>query len=212
MNEEYKFYEKRKDWNFEKFKIKTEKFTNWDMYKILKSITNKKSKVLDLGTGGGEKVLKNFPKCKILATDFSKEMIKTAKENLKKSKKKNITFRIMDNLKMDVEDEYFDVVVARNTVTNPKQIYKALKPGGYLLIRGVDKYDCHELKRIFKKNQNEKNKTPISIIDYENVLDAGFRNVELVPIHEREYFINKELLKAFLLKVPIINDFSEKMV
>ena len=48
---------------------------------------------------------------------------------------------------------------------------------------------------------------PISIIDYEAVLDAGFHDVELVAIHEREYFKSRELLYQFLLKVPIIEDF-----
>ena len=207
---EYEYYEQIKDWDFSMFQIETEDLTNFDMYEILKSITNKNSKILDLGTGGGEKVLEKFPDCEILGTDFSKEMIKTANENLKKSEKKNVTFRIMDNLNMDVEDEYFDVVVARNTVTDPKQIYKALKPGGYLLIHGVDKDDCHELKRIFGRGQSFYDKAPISIVDYDNVLDAGFCDVELIPVHQREYFKNKELFKAFLLKVPIIDDFSEE--
>ena len=209
-NKEYEFYEEVKNWSFDEFQIETEKLTLWDLYEELAKVTNKESKVLDLGTGGGEKVLKSFPDCaEILGTDFSEEMIKTANKNLIKSKRRNITFRVMDNLKMDVPDEYFDVVVARNTVTDPKQIYKALKKGGYLLIRGVDKDDCYSLKMMFKRGQGYKDKKPISIIDYENVLKAGFKDVELIPLHEREYFKNKELFKAFLEKVPIIDDFSE---
>ena len=207
---ELKYYEEVKDWNFDKFEIETQSLTKWDLYEELKEKTNQNSKVLDLGTGGGEKVLTSFPQVKeILGTDFSKEMIKTANENLKKSGKKNITFRIMDNLKMDVPDSYYDVVVARNTVTDPKQIYKALRKGGYLLIRGVDKYDCWNLKLMYGKGQAFSDEKPISIIDYENVIDAGFKDVELIPIHVREYFKSKELFIEFLKKVPIIDDFSE---
>ena len=42
------------------------------------------------------------------------------------------------------------------------------------------------------------------------VIVAGFKDVELVPIYEREYFKNEYLFKQFLKKVPIIDDFSEE--
>ncbi|MBQ9313733.1 MAG: class I SAM-dependent methyltransferase [Clostridia bacterium] len=210
--EEKEYYEQIKDWNFDEFQIETEEFTNWDMFEILKSVTNENSRILDLGTGGGEKVIKYFPEYakEIIATDFSKAMVETAKENLKKSGRKNITFRIMDNLHMDVPKEYFDVVVARNTPSCPKQIYECLKPGGYLIIHGVDKYDCFNLKKLYGKGQAYDDTTPISIIDYSAVIDAGFKDAELVPLHEREYFKNEDLLYKFMLKVPILDEFSEE--
>ncbi len=207
---EFEYYERIKDWNFDEFEIKSEGLTNWDMFEILKSVTDENSRILDLGTGGGEKVIKYFPKVKeILATDFSKAMIETAKRNLEKSGRSDITFRIMDNLNMDVQKDYYDVVVARHTVTDPKQIYEALKKDGHLIVRGVDKYDCHELKRIFGRGQAFNDSVPISIRDYEAILDAGFKDVELVPIHERDYYKDKLTFLKFLLKVPIIDDFSE---
>ena len=208
---EKEYYEQIKDWNFDEFEIKTIRKTNWDMFELLKKLTNENSKVLDLGTGGGEKVLKNFPQVKeILGTDFSTEMIKTANKNLKMSGRKNITFRKMNNLNMDTPKEYFDVVVARHTPTDPKQIYETLKPGGYLIVQGIDMFDCHELKRIFGRGQAFTDTKPISIIDYENILDAEFKDVELIPIHEVEYYKDKETLYKFLLKVPILDDFSEE--
>jgi len=206
------YYDQIKNWSFDEFQIKVEEFTNWDMFDVLRSITNEESRILDLGTGGGEKVLGEFPTNvkEILATDLSEAMIETANESLKKSGKNNITFRVMDNKKMDVPNEYFDVVVARNTVTCPDQIYKALKPNGYLIMHGVDMYDCHSLKRLFGHGQAYNDTKPISIIDYEAVLDAGFRDVELIPIYEKEYFKDKETFYKFLLKVPILDNFSEE--
>lgn len=210
QTKEKEFYEKTKDWDFRKFEIETESLTNWCLYEKLKELATKDSRILDLGTGGGEKVISCFPECKeILATDFSKEMIKTANKNLLKSDRKNITFRLMDNLNMDVPDNYFDIVVARNTVTDPKQIIKCLKNGGYLLIRGVDMFDCWNLKLTYGISEKYNTK-PISIIDYENVINAGFKEAELIPIYKREYFKNEFLFKEFLKKVPIIDDFSKK--
>ena len=211
QEKEKEYYEEIKDWDFSKFEIETESLTKWDLYDILRKIANKDSKILDLGTGGGEKVIEFYPECQeIIATDFSEGMIETANKNLEKSGRKNITFKLMDNLKMDVPDDYFDIVVARNTVTDPEQIYKCLKNGGHLLIHGVDKADCWNLKVLFGRGQGFKDKKPISLVDYENVLKAGFKDAELVPLHEREYFKNELLFKAFLKKVPIIDDFSEE--
>ncbi len=202
---EYEFYDNEKKWDFDEFEIKEEHLTNWDMYEILKKNSNKESKILDLGTGGGEKVIKYFPEVKeILATDYSKGMIETAKKNLEISKRKNIEFRLMNNLDMDTKDEYFDIVVARHTVTDPKQIYKTLKKGGLLIIRGVDKLDCWDLKRLFGYGQGYNDIKPESQVDYESVLDANFKDVELVPIYTREYFKDKETFINFLKRVPIL--------
>ena len=209
MNE-LEFYQKIKNWDFSKIKYVSENFTNWDMYEELKRSSNKESKILDLGTGGGEKVLTYFPECtEILGTDFSSEMVSTANKNLKNSGKKNIHFRVMDNLHMDTNDNYFDIVVARHTCIDAKQIYSTLKDGGKLILRGVDKLDCWALKRMFNKGQAYKDPKPISVIDYENIIEAGFKNVELIPIHIKEYFESKEDLLALLLKTPILEDFSE---
>ena len=209
-NSEYEFYNNVKNWDFSMINYVKENYTAWDMYEILKNNSNQNSKILDLGTGGGEKVLKYFPEAYILGTDFSREMINTAKENLKKSGKKNIEFREMDNLNMDVDPESFDIVVARHTCIDAKQIYKALKNGGMLILRGVDKLDCWELKRLFNFGQAFNDIKPISVIDYENILDSGFKEVELVPIHVKEYYKTKEDLKALLYKTPILKDFSEE--
>lgn len=204
------FYEKIKNWDFSMINYTEESLTNWDMYEILKENTNEASKILDLGTAGGEKVLSFFPKCaEIVATDYSEEMIKTANENLKKTNKEYITFRQMNNLNMDTPNEYFDIVTARHTVIDAKMIFNTLKPNGKLILRGVDKLDCWSLKMLFGKGQAYNDPKPISVIDYENVVDAGFKHVELVPIHVREYYKTKEDLLALLLKTPILEDFSE---
>ena len=112
---EFNYYNKIKNWDFSQINCEIESLTNWDLSKILNEKATKKSRILDLGTGGGEILIDEFPEAlEIVGTDFSPEMIKTANKNLKKANKKNIKFRIMNNLNMDTEDNYFDIVVARN--------------------------------------------------------------------------------------------------
>ena len=209
MNE-FNYYNGIANWSFEEINYESENFTNWIYEDEIKKKASKDSKILDLGTAAGEKVIKRFPECaEILGTDFSPKMIKKANDNLKKSGRKNITFRVMNNLKMDTTEAYFDIVTARHTVTDPKQIYKTLKSGGYLIIRGVDQLDCWSLKKMFNRGQAFYDKKPISLVDYEAVLNAGFKDVELIPLHVIEYYKTKDDLYALLLKVPILDNLSE---
>lgn len=210
MSIEKNFYDKISNWDFSMINCEEECLTKWNLQKEIEKNSDSNSIILDLGTGGGEKVLHDFPKVKkILGTDFSSNMIETAKNNLKKSGKDYIEFKVMDNLNMDTPNDYFDIVVARHTVISAKQIYKTLKKGGKLLLRGVDKLDCWQLKLLFEKGQAFNDPKPISLIDYENIIKARFKKVELIPIHIREYYKTKEDLLALLLKTPILTNFSE---
>lgn len=208
---EHDYYSELANWSFEDIDYTSEVFTNWIYEDEIKKLVNEHTKILDLGTAAGEKVLKKFPNCaEILGTDFSNEMIKTANKNLLQSGRKNISFRVMDNLKMNTPDNYFDLVTARHTIIDPVQIYKTLKEGGQLMIRGVDKLDCWSLKRMFGRGQAYHDVKPISLIDYEAIMDAGFKDVELIPIHVIEYYKTKEDLYALLVKTPILDEFSEE--
>lgn len=208
---EHDYYSELANWSFEDINYSSEVFTNWIYEEEIKRLANKSSKILDLGTAAGEKVLKKFPDCaEILGTDFSNEMIENANKNLLQGGRKNISFRVMDNLKMDTPDNYFDIVTARHTIIDPVQIYKTLKKDGYILIRGVDKLDCWSLKRMFGRGQAYHDTKPISQIDYEAIMDAGFKDVELIPLHVIEYYKTKEDLYALLVKTPILDDFSEE--
>lgn len=207
---EYDYYNDLANWSFEDIDYISEVFTNWIYEEEIIKRANENSKILDLGTAAGEKVLKKFPNCaEILGTDFSIKMIESANKNLLKSGRKNISFRVMDNLKMDTPDNYFDLVTARHTIIDPKQIYKTLKENGELIVRGVDKLDCWALKRMFKRGQSYNDEKPISLIDYEGIIDAGFKDVELIPLHVIEYYKTKKDLYALLVKTPIL-DYEEE--
>ena len=207
---ELRYYEKIGNWDFSQIKCQTENSTDWDFYEKIKENTNEKSLCLDLGTGGGERVLKDYPEVgMIIATDFSNEMIKTAKENVKEYPKKRVKFTKMNNLEMNFPKETFDLISARHTIINAKQIYDCLVPGGTIVIRGVDQKDCWEIKKIFGRGQAYRDEIPISQKDYLDLKEAGFKNIEKVEILHNEYYKTEEDLMALLLKTPILDDFSE---
>lgn len=204
------FYEEIANWDFSKIQCEIIKKTDWDFYQEISKYVDKNSICLDLGTGGGEKVLNEYPEVGMLiATDFSKNMIETANLNLKKSGRKNVRFTQMDNLKITFPDDIFDLISARHTIINASELYRVLRKDGIVVIQGVDKEDCFELKDTFKRGQAYNDKKAISQIDYENLVNTGFKIIKKVRIEEDEYYKTKEDLLALLLKTPILDDFSE---
>ena len=212
MNEkELKYYEEIGNWDFSKIKYKTENIVNlYCIYSYYKKHTNKDSKCLDLGTGGGEKLLKKYPNVgEITGTDFSEEMIKTAQENAKNYTERNVQFLVMDNLNMKFKTETFDLVSARHTIINAKQIYNCLLPGGVLVIEGVDKKDCWDLKELFGRGQAYNDEIGISEKDYRDIQEAGFSKVEKIEVLQNEYYETEEDLMALILKTPILETNNE---
>lgn len=208
---ELNYYERIGNWDFSQIKCKTENLTNWDYWKKIKENTNEKSLCLDLGTGGGEKVIEHYPDVgMVIATDFSKKMIKRANKNLQEYPSKKIKFIVMDNLNMTFPKGTFDLISARHTIIEAKQIYKCLAQNGTLIIEGVDKKDCWEIKEIFGRGQCYNDEVAISEKDYNNLVEAGFSNIEKVEILENEYYETEEDLMALLLKTPILDNYSEE--
>lgn len=83
---EYDYYNNLANWSFEDIDYISEVFTNWIYEEEIIKRANENSKILDLGTAAGEKVLKKFPNCaEIIGTDFSIKMIESANKNLLKS-------------------------------------------------------------------------------------------------------------------------------
>lgn len=207
---EIKFYEDLGNWDFSQIKYQTVKKSGWDFYKIIEENTNESSLCLDLGTGGGEKVLKYYPKVgMVIATDLSNSMILTANENKKNYPEKNVKFVKMNNLEMTFPNRLFDLVSARHTMIDAKQVYDSLKDGGILIIEGVDQKDCWDLKELFGRGQAYHDEMSLSEKEYQDVQLAGFSSVEKIEILEEEYYETEEDLFALLVKTPILDDFSE---
>ena len=211
--DELEFYDRLGNWDFSMIKYEMETNTNWDFYEKIRENTNEKSLCLDLGCGAGEKVLNCYPEVgMVIGTDFSKKMVKTANENLKDHPEKRAKFLVMDNLKMTFPNGMFDLVSARHTIIDAYQIHESLKEEGTLIVRGVDKDDCLELKQIFERGQGTYDEIPISDLDYANIKEAGFQVVEKTKILINEYYKTEDDLMALLLKTPILerkNEYGE---
>ena len=142
-NDELEFYDNLGNWDFSMINYEEEILTDWDFYEKIRENTNEKSLCLDLGCGAGEKILSFYPEVgMVIGSDFSKEMIKTANENLRNHPEKRAKFIVMDNLKVTFPNGLFDLVSARHTIIDSYQIKECLRDGNWIRFFKRNDKDC----------------------------------------------------------------------
>ncbi|MFX0021305.1 MAG: class I SAM-dependent methyltransferase [Candidatus Hermodarchaeota archaeon] len=113
-------------------------------------------RILELGCGTGQLWLENFRKiplnCSIVLSDFSKNMLKTAKKDLA-NLKLPIKFKIINAENIPYPNQSFDVILACHMLYHIPNIEKALteisrviKPNGRFISTTVSKNHIKELK------------------------------------------------------------------
>ncbi len=141
MNQKESWDKIASDW-YEFKKNKTTK-TELELKKLITNFLKKqKGKILDLGSGTG-RYLTKIKNGKMYEVDFSKEMIKFAKE---KSKKENIPaeFNTANATKLPFKNNFFDSAIfiatlhsiktKKNRIKAVKELFRVLNPSASVLV------------------------------------------------------------------------------
>lgn len=128
---------------------------------------NKKSKLLEIGSGFGQNTLKllsmSFEVC---ATDISPKSVKVMNNKFKKFK--NFSSKIADMERLPFRAKSFDIVCSAGSLSYGdnelvmKEIYRVLKPGGRMII--VDSLNNNPIYRFNRYLNYLKNKRSISTL------------------------------------------------
>ncbi|MBU0476681.1 class I SAM-dependent methyltransferase [Patescibacteria group bacterium] len=198
-------------WDFSKLKVKSggEK---WDFYKLVVEKARANSILLDIGTGGGERVLKiSSDFLLVIGIDLSKSMINTANNNLQKSQITNIRFLQMDAKKLDFPNGFFDIVSCRHSDFFVAQVARVLVGGGIFLTQQVSEADKLNIKQAFGRGQSFGVKDSVAKETYINHLEeAGFSNIKTLDYDANEWYETPEDLIFLLRNTPIIPDFGKQ--
>lgn len=209
-NEEKEFYNKigkTIGWNFSSLKCKTIDNSAFHYFDEINKEGEGKI-ILDIGTGGGEKILNNLKNAKlIIGTDFSKEMINRAKENAKD--RNDVMFFEMDSNEIKFPNDFFDIVCARHTPFNSVEVFRVLKSGGLFISEQIDEEDCLDLKISFGRGQGFEKKIKQKEQDKNDLIKCNIKDFEFYDIEQDEYYESEEDLLFLLNNTPIIPDFGK---
>ncbi len=182
----------------------------WQYADLVKGYLNKNTVLLDIGTGGGEVLLrisKNVKKS--YGIDNSKSMITTAKKNLKKCKTKNVKFELADAEDLPFPEEMFDVVLCKHAPFYPEEVYKVLKEGGIFITQQVGEKDKQNIKEIFGRGQSFNENAGDAMKKYVAELkEEGFTILKMGAYNATEYYENMQDVVFLLKNTPIIPDFD----
>ena len=117
--------------------------------------------ILELGCGAGTLWVRNLERIPsswdITLSDFSPGMLEEARQNLS-SANRPFHFKIIDAQQLPIQDEQLDVVVANHMLYHvpdrPKalaEIYRALKPGGFLFAATNGEKHLIELDALYEQ-------------------------------------------------------------
>lgn len=196
-------------WDFGKISKRTKAVDEkWDYLKLVMKYLNKDTYLLDIGTGGGEKLI-DFAKAvrKAVGIDHSEGMISTANRNLKKSGLENIQFINVDSTKKyPFLNDSFDLVICRHAPFNSEEIFRVLKSGGFFITQQVGEKDKENIKNIFGRGQSFGEKPGNAQKRYVNELKkAGFRILSADTYNATEYYEDISDVIFLLRNTPIVN-------
>lgn len=138
----------RRGWDFSRMRTEREPVP-WDYLAVVRSYLQPTDAVLDVGTGGGEKLLSLSSH---LATgvgiDPDPDMIQVAREN--GAAHPAVTFAEMSAEALALPEATFDVVLNRHAPIVASEVVRVLKPGGYLVTQQVGAENMANIRAEFR--------------------------------------------------------------
>lgn len=124
--------------------------TPWDYLDVVRRYLRPDQRVLDVGTGGGEKFLalaEGFNSG--VGVDSSAEMIAAARSNTPPALADRVRFQQMRAEALDFPNEHFHVVLNRHSVVHVPEVMRVLRPGGVFIAQMVGRRNTHNVCRVF---------------------------------------------------------------
>lgn len=201
----------RRGWDFTRVRDARDPVP-WDYAGVVRRYLRPTDRVLDIGTGGGERFL-------ALAHEFGEGVgidadpaqIQTARENRPPSLAERVSFELMDAQELQYADGSFDVVTNRHASVYPSEIARVLRPGAYFVTQMVGPHNTRNICSLFGCGPGgEYEREPLQDLPplVKGFEDQGCAIVARAEYDVGYYFLDVESLVFWLKAIPIPEDFA----
>jgi SAM-dependent methyltransferase len=139
----------RRGWDFSRVRDDRDPVP-WEYGEIVRRYLRPDDRVLDVGTGGGERFLElalSFGSG--IGVDPDPAMIATARENTPATLAEKVTFIEGRAEALPVHDTSCDVVLNRHAVVDVAEVARVLRPGGYFITQQVGAQNTFNITTLF---------------------------------------------------------------
>ncbi len=138
----------RHGWDFSRMSVERAPVT-WEYLDVVSSFLRPTDVVLDIGTGGGERLLSLADKyLRAIGVDPDPDMVRVARDNA--ARHTNVQFLPGSAERLDLlDDSAFDVVLTRHAPTFAPELDRVTKAGGGFISQGVGSRNMANIREAF---------------------------------------------------------------
>jgi SAM-dependent methyltransferase len=127
----------RRGWDFSAMRTDRDPVP-WEYEQVVRRYVGAEDRVLDTGTGGGERFLTLAPSFGSgVGTDHDPEMVRVARENTPPGLRGKVRFELMADEALTLPPGSFDAVLNRHSAVFPESVARMLRPGGVFVTQQV---------------------------------------------------------------------------
>jgi SAM-dependent methyltransferase len=139
----------RRGWDFSRVRDDRDPVP-WEYDEVVRRYLRPTDRVLDIGTGGGERFIALAPSFGTgIGVDPAPEMVRTARENTPAALAEKVSFVEGRAEALPVPDTSFDVVLNRHAVVDVAEALRVLRPSGYFITQQVGAQSTFNIATLF---------------------------------------------------------------
>ncbi|HEY7910192.1 MAG TPA: class I SAM-dependent methyltransferase [Thermomicrobiales bacterium] len=139
----------RRGWDFSRVRDDRDPVP-WEYEEVVRRYLRPSDRVLDVGTGGGERFLALAPSFETgVGVDPDPEMVRTAQENTPAALAEKVSFVEGRAAALPAPDTSFDVVLNRHAPVNVAEVMRVLRPGGSFITQQVGAQNTFNITTLF---------------------------------------------------------------